>query len=224
MDRRQFLGTALAAASAQPSFAQEHGRYVGVLRLESMSGGRLMRLTEPFSYVDLAGQQWHVPRRGVVDGASIPRVFWSVIGGPWDGPYREASVIHDWYCAVRVMPWKQTHRMFYDAMRTSNVPEAQARLMFLAVRYAGPTWDDLTLQNSRLLTLDGKRRLDPPGRRRGTSSFASEAEAAQAKDALVEKLNALASQAQQQQLDVTGMEQLVDASGRAEMTAAMLEP
>ena len=42
-------------------------------------------------------------RRGrVVDGASIPSVFWSIIGAPYTGKYRDASVIHDYYC--------ETHR------------------------------------------------------------------------------------------------------------------
>jgi Protein of unknown function (DUF1353) len=39
-----------------------------------------------------------VPAGAIVGGASIPQVFWSIIGGPFEDKYREASVIHDYYC------------------------------------------------------------------------------------------------------------------------------
>lgn len=224
MDRRLIIGAGLAGISFRPSTAQTRDRYIGHLRMEALRDGRLMRLLEPFTYVDPAGTSWPVPARAVVDGASIPRVFWPVVGGPWVGVYRDASVVHDWYCAVRTMPWKQTHRMFYDAMLTSQVPRRQARLMFLAVRYAGPSWDDLTLANSRLLTNNGQRRLDPPGSRRAANGFATAAAADEAANALRDKLIELSMQAEQADLDVQAMERLVDAGGRAETTAAMLEP
>ena len=223
MDRRSFVLGGAAACGASAALGQSRGRYIGQLELTALSGGRLMRLSQPYTYIDPAGRTWAVPARAVVDGASIPRVFWTVVGGPWDGPYRDASVIHDWFCAVRTKPWKETHRMFYDAMLTSQVPSRQARLMFLAVRYAGPSWDDLTLANSRLLTNNGQTRLDPAGTRRGTSNFASASEAAQAREALLARLNDLADEADGGDLTVAQMEQLVDAGGREESTAAMLE-
>lgn len=225
MDRRKFMAAVSAIASGLTTHAAHaNARYLGKLILEPMSNGRLMRLREQFAFIDGQGREWAVPRYAVVDGASIPRVFWSIVGGPWEGTYRDASVIHDWFCAVRTMPWKDTHRMFYEAMLTSNVDPQQARLMFLAVRFAGPTWDDLTLQNSRLLTQDGRRRLNPPGSRVVASGFASDVEANNVKLSIRDQLLSLAAEAEQRNLTITEMEELVDQNGRAEVTATMLSP
>jgi uncharacterized protein DUF1353 len=56
--------------------------------------GRLMTLVESFAYIDSSGRTWRVPSGVQVDGASIPQVFWSIIGGPFEGRYRNASIIH----------------------------------------------------------------------------------------------------------------------------------
>jgi hypothetical protein len=91
-----------------------------------------------------------VPAGAEIDGASIPKVFWSIVGGPYTGLYRNASVIHDYYCDVRTRPWKEVHRMFYDAMLASGVDKMKAKLMYLAVRFGGPRWDDQTIHNNVL--------------------------------------------------------------------------
>src|SRR4051812_36581695 len=68
--------------------SQAHGYYRGRVVAEWLPGGRNMRLLEPFEYVEPSGRRWPVPSGVVVDGASIPQVFWSVIGGPFEGLYR----------------------------------------------------------------------------------------------------------------------------------------
>jgi hypothetical protein len=85
-----------------------------------------------------------------IDGATIPRPFWTVTGGPYDGPYRKASVIHDWYCDVRERPWQDVHQMFYDAMIDSGVTPRKAKVMFLAVWACGPRWNQQQIDNVRL--------------------------------------------------------------------------
>jgi hypothetical protein len=224
LDRRTFVATVAALGCAGRATPTQAGQahYQGQLLLQPLPDGRLMRLGEPFAYLDASGQVWNVPAQAVVDGASIPRVLWPFVGGPWEGLYREASAIHDWFCAVRVMPWKQTHRMFYEAMLTSNVSAEQARLMFLAVWYAGPTWDDLTIQNSRLLTRNGAVRLDPPGTRKVTSGFSTIEEAEKAKISFLTEFKSLAAQAEAKDLSTSEIERLVESRGREEDTAEML--
>src|ERR1041385_4295059 len=51
----------------------------------------------------------------VIDGASIPQPLWSFMGGPYEGKYLAASVVHDYYCSTRLEPWRDVHRMFYEA-------------------------------------------------------------------------------------------------------------
>ncbi len=125
-------------------------KFDGELDLKWLDDGRRMQLLAPFAFTDGAGLAWPVPAHAVIDGASIPRLLWGVVGGPYEGKYRNASVVHDWYCAVRTREWPAVHRMFYEAMLASGVDAGRAKIMYLAVRYAGPRWDALTIDNSRL--------------------------------------------------------------------------
>jgi hypothetical protein len=122
-------------------WADKLGQFKGDLILKSLPDGRTMELVLPFTYIDSKGVSWPVPAGTKVDGASIPSVFWSILGAPYTGKYREASIIHDHYCATKSRHWKAVHRVFLDGMRARSVDAAQAQLMYLAVYRFGPRWD-----------------------------------------------------------------------------------
>jgi len=126
------------------------GRYLGRLVLELLPDGRLMQLLEPFGFLDENQVRWPVPARAQVDGASIPRPLWSLMGGPFEGKYRDASVIHDYYCDTRRRPWRKVHRVFYNAMRVSGTNETLAKLMYAGVLFGGPRWSDTVEHNVNL--------------------------------------------------------------------------
>ncbi len=105
--------------------------------------GRRFSLPHDFNYLDPKKQLWEAPAGLIVDGPTIPMPFWSVIGGPYEGLYREASVIHDAGCCARTRPWREVHRVFYDAMRCSDVGWVKAKTMYLAVWAIGPRWTKL---------------------------------------------------------------------------------
>jgi Protein of unknown function (DUF1353) len=86
------------------------GKYQRRALVELLNDGRRVKLEEPFAYIDPGKIRWQVPKDAVVDGASIPRMLWLLLGGPFEGKYRNASIIHDWYCDIRVRPWKQVVR------------------------------------------------------------------------------------------------------------------
>ena len=137
---------------------QEFGSYEGTPLTEWLSDGRHMQLKRPFAYIG-AGERWPVPIEAIVDGASIPRPFWSVIGGPFEGQYRDASIVHDYYCDMKTRAWRATHRMFHDAMRCSGVGVTKAKIMFYAVYRFGPRWtlpslESLGLESSGLESLE----------------------------------------------------------------------
>ena len=117
------------------------GWYVGRVVASWNGDGRNMTLTERFAYFDPEGNEWDAPAGSVVDGASIPRIAWSAIGGPFEGLYRDASVIHDVACDRRTaLSSDEVHRAFYWAMRASNVQPIQAKVMYAAVYHFGPQW------------------------------------------------------------------------------------
>jgi Protein of unknown function (DUF1353) len=94
-------------------------------------------------------EQIVVLRFRTVLGVLAP-TLWSVIGSPFTGKYRDASVIHDYYCDIRARPWPSVHRVFYDAMIVSGVSVSRAKLMYAAVYFAGPRWSEATEHNNNL--------------------------------------------------------------------------
>ena len=78
--------------------------------------GRTMTLLTELRYTDPKGNVWVAPIGSVVDGASIPRYLWSVMGGPFEGRYRNASVLHDVAYGDKKRPW-QAKTMFYALYR-----------------------------------------------------------------------------------------------------------
>jgi hypothetical protein len=130
----------VGCSKSTPVSQSDHGSFVGRVRAEWMQDGRRMRLLENFGYTDPTGKLWVAPADSVVDGASIPQPFWSVIGGPFSGPYRNASVVHDIACDEKKEDWKDVHRMFYNACLCGGADSTKARVMFGAVYHFGPRW------------------------------------------------------------------------------------
>jgi hypothetical protein len=120
--------------------AASFGKYVGTVQTEWIEADRKMRLLAPFTYVDPNGIEWKAPAGWVIDGASIPVFAWSIVGGPYNGKYRNASVIHDVACDQKVQPWETVHEAFYWAMMASGVEPWRAKVMYAAVYHFGPRW------------------------------------------------------------------------------------
>lgn len=159
MDRRTVLaGSAAIALSGLPLAASAQavrGRFEGQLTfVAGLEAGR-MQLKSPYAFIDAAGNRWAVPEGVWVDGASIPRPLWSIVGGPFEGAYLNASVIHDYFCDIRVKPWQDVHRVFHEAMLANGVTPLSAKIMYLAVYYGGPRWSEVVIRNMRILQAKG---------------------------------------------------------------------
>jgi Protein of unknown function (DUF1353) len=131
-------GCATPASKTEPA-PGGWGRFSGPVRAE-WHGDRKMRLLDDVKYVEPDGKEWLAPKGSIIDGASIPRGFWSLVGGPFEGGYRDASVIHDVACDRRDAKWEDVHSMFYRAMRASGVGRKKAKILFTAVWHYGPRW------------------------------------------------------------------------------------
>ena len=134
-------GMGVGDTKAEPEGSGGDGGYFeGRVVAGWLDDGRDMRLVEPFAYVDAVAIHWPAPADSVVNGASIPRAFWSVIGGPFVGQFRNASVVHDVACVGRTRPWREVHRMFYEACRCAGAPLVKSKVMYYAVYHFGPRW------------------------------------------------------------------------------------
>jgi hypothetical protein len=112
----------------------------GKILAELLEDGRKIKLLADYTYTDPSSTSWLAPTGAVVDGASIPQVLWSFIGGPFEGKYRKASVVHDVACDEKKRDWQAVHRMFYDAILCSGVDPWKAKVMYGAVYACGPRW------------------------------------------------------------------------------------
>lgn len=139
---RKFLSTSVPTKGV----ARKREGYSGEPAVKLLRDGGKVQLSEKFTYVDPIGVEWEVPKGAVVDGASIPRVLWSIVGSPFTGQYRDASIIHDYYCETKDRPWRSTHRVFYDAMVRSGTSPKRAQLMYFAVYRFGPRWTEGKVQ------------------------------------------------------------------------------
>jgi len=134
------LGLADAEAGRVQEMAQEHGFFSGdpcARWLTEISSDRKMRLVEEFTFTDPDGLTWVAPSGYEVDGASIPKALWSLVGSPYTGDYRRASIVHDKACndaAGDVTARKAADRMFYHACRAGGCSSEEANNLYLGVR------------------------------------------------------------------------------------------
>ncbi len=121
------------------SVRSSYGRFVGNPQSEWLDN-RDMRLLTDFIYIDPNENAWLAPEGSVVNGASIPKVFWSMVGAPFTGQYRNASIVHDVACVQRQSTHEEVHRMFFDACMAGGMREPDAKMLYWAVSRFGPRW------------------------------------------------------------------------------------
>lgn len=128
------------AEHAQRNPPTDWGYYSGPVDTRWESDGRTMTLLNELRYTDPKGVVWIAPAGSKVDGASIPRSLWTFMGGPFEGKYRNASVLHDVAYGNKSRPWQDADRMFYNAMRCSGVGAVEAKTMYYSLYRFGRHW------------------------------------------------------------------------------------
>ena len=128
------------AAKAKVARAGTWGHYSGSIETRWESDGLTMVLLNELRYTDPYGHVWVAPAGARVNGASVPRAFWTMIGGPFEGKYRNASVLHDVAYEQQTRPWQEVDRMFYNAMRCSGVGALTAKTMYYTLVRHGRHW------------------------------------------------------------------------------------
>ncbi len=128
------------AKKAKVARASGWGHFSGPVETRWESDGVTMVLLNELRYTDPYGQVWVAPAGSRVDGASIPRAFWSIIGGPFEGKYRNASVLHDVAYEEQKVPPEEADLMFYNAMRCAGVGATTAKTMYYVLLRHGRHW------------------------------------------------------------------------------------
>lgn len=114
-----------------------------------------------------------VPPGFIFDGASIPRIFWTLIGHPLQAEYRQAACLHDWLYATEYYSWagvtykrlmkasenrKECDWVFLEALEILGLSWIKRNIIWGAVRCAGSNvWDthtEITKQEHKQLYYD----------------------------------------------------------------------
>jgi Protein of unknown function (DUF1353) len=142
-----------------------HGEFSGepeaVWLTEDGTEDRKMKLLREFFFVDPSSKKWLAPADSVVDGASIPRALWTVVGSPYTGDYRRASVVHDVACVEAGGDKKKRRaadRMFFHACRAGGCSIWQSIILYLGVR-VGAAAPDVATWHAAIATESAGPRL-----------------------------------------------------------------
>lgn len=144
---------------------ERYGCFKAPLQLKSAwidgPGGRKLReLSSPFGYIDPDGMHWDVPAGYQTDGASIPRFFQPLIGGPWTEAYIKAAVVHDFYIRRQSVSAESVHKVFYMALLAAGTDLSRARQMHFAVGKFGPQWQQIDMPAYQAAWQQRKAMLD----------------------------------------------------------------
>jgi len=129
------------------------GKFLGKFSGEFVDGTNLFRLDSYIRYISPRTWSWVsaegfivrqkefvAPQGSTVDGASIPRAFWSITGGPYTGKYRMSSAIHDVLCVDQTIPADIVHELWEEMMYSEGWRNPRRYMMARAVQIFGPTW------------------------------------------------------------------------------------
>lgn len=111
------------------------------IRSETTDNPLKRRLIEPFSFYLGTDEnnklcEITVPAGFESDGASIPRIFWSV-ASPWTGRYVKAAWLHDYLYKTGLVSKLVADVIFLEAMLICDTSYVKAHGMYLAVKFGG---------------------------------------------------------------------------------------
>lgn len=98
------------------------------------------RLQETLLFRQGGGMEWISPEGAIVDGRSVPTLFVQLTGQPFESSFRKSAVTYDHAVKRKHREWELVLRMFYDALRTEGVEEAEAKSMYLVLSGSGTRW------------------------------------------------------------------------------------
>lgn len=113
----------------------EFGSFSGDPIIRLLCDGRNVQVMERFTFTDKRGVVWATEVGDISDGASIPRLLWPIVGGPFEGLHRGPALLHDRVCRNhktnaerRAGDW-----MLYEACLCAGSSEDHARRIYLGV-------------------------------------------------------------------------------------------
>jgi hypothetical protein len=121
----------------------DHGSFEGRVVVEWLDDPFVptMRLAEPFAYAQSKGKVWKVPQGHIIKGRGMPPLFRDLIGQPFYGGFRKASIVYDHATQEMKQPWDEAQLMFLEASMAEGINESEAKAMYMLLRAQGSRWE-----------------------------------------------------------------------------------
>jgi hypothetical protein len=99
-----------------------------------------IRLKEELLFRQTGGETWVVPANAIVDGRSMPKLFFSLIGHPFTSGFLKTAIIYDYAVKAKVRRWTDAQRMFVEGVVVEGVPTIEAKAMYMLLHATGSRW------------------------------------------------------------------------------------
>ena len=104
--------------------------------LMMVDGDLVVKPLEEFPGVDCVVS---IPAGFTFDGATIPKIWWLVIGSPFQPEFQLAACVHDWFCVKSAETGNYKARVvgdgvFFGLLTDAGVPKWKRVLMYAGVR------------------------------------------------------------------------------------------
>lgn len=99
-----------------------------------------MRLKEELLFRQTGGGTWVVPANAIVDGRSMPKLFFSLIGHPFESGFLKTAITYDYAVKAKVRRWTDAQRMFVEGVVVEGVATIEAKAMYMLLHATGSRW------------------------------------------------------------------------------------
>ena len=103
---------------------------------EPVEGKSLYRTTEDTDFI-VNGHVMPIPKGFEFNGSSIPRMFWPIVGSPFDPKFMVAALNHDYCFLTHCCSFNEANALFYNDLRVAGVSVVISWTKRIAVSTAG---------------------------------------------------------------------------------------
>jgi hypothetical protein len=130
-------------------------QFNGDVVLEELDNGS-WKLQDDFSYYN-DYIQVTVKSNFTTDGASIPKVFWSVVGNPLENDLLKPAIIHDGLYTIMQLPRDKCDKLLKEMLLFNGTSKVKANLVYYAVRiFGGSHWKKDTTDTMKFVQMNLK--------------------------------------------------------------------
>jgi hypothetical protein len=131
-------------------------QFNGYVILKEIGNG-FWKLQDDFSY-DNDSIQATVKSGFTTDGASIPKVLWSIVGNPLEDDLLKPSIVHDGLYTLMQLPRFECDKLLKEMLLFNGASKARAYFIYYAVRlFGGSYWKKDTTDKIKFVEIKDKK-------------------------------------------------------------------